>query len=61
MYYSIMKTFRTQLQSKTNEFLFDYLAKMDTQSEEFWEEANSGKRISKKKYDDLWQDDGGEG
>ena len=42
-----MKTFRTELQSKINEFLFDYLAKMDTQSEEFWAEANLSNNISK--------------
>ena len=36
-----MKTFRTQLQLKINEFLFDRLAKMDTQSEEFWAESNA--------------------
>ena len=41
-----MKTLRTELQSKINEFLFDRLAKMDTQSEEFWAEANSSNRIS---------------
>ena len=42
-----MKTFRTELRSKINEFLFDHLAKMDTQSEEFWAEANLSNNISK--------------
>ena len=47
-----MKTFRTELQSKINEFLFDRLTKMDTQSEEFWAEANSSNRSSKDEEQD---------
>ena len=42
-----MKTFRTELRSKINEFLFDRLAKMDTQSEEFWVEADLSNHIYK--------------
>ena len=44
-YYRTMSIFQLMMQMKIREFLSGYLSKMDTQSKEFWAEANEKKAL----------------